>query len=168
MNVIDPSATGVQTAREMLRHTLATLAYRGGKAVRGAPADFADFRASPDTRTPLQVLAHVGDLMEWALWLARGEHRWRAAAPGSWDREVERFFAGVAALDAYLAGEEPLGWSAERLFQGPIADALTHVGQICMLRRMAGSPVRGENYAKATITAGRTGSDQAPPNVEFD
>jgi hypothetical protein len=171
MTTLDPAASPAQTAqtaREMLRHTLATLAYRGGKVLRGAPAELADFRAGPDTRTPLQILAHMGDLMEWALWMARGGDRWRDATPRGWDQEVERFFAGVEALDAYLAGDGLLGMGAEPLFQGPIADALTHVGQIAMLRRMAGSPVRGENYAKATITAGRVGFDQPPPNVEFD
>ncbi|HEU4882738.1 MAG TPA: hypothetical protein VFT45_10845 [Longimicrobium sp.] len=171
MTTIDPTASpaqAAQTAREMLRHTLATLAYRGGKALRGAPAEFADFRAGPDTRTPLQILAHMGSLMEWALWMVRGGDRSRAGAPASWDQEVQRFFAGVEALDACLAGDGPLGMGAECLFQGPIADALTHVGQIAMLRRMAGSPVRGENYAKASISAGRVGLDQPPPNVEFD
>lgn len=154
--------------RELLRHTLATLAYRGGKAVRGAPAGFAEFRVGPDTRTPARILAHIGDLLDWALWLARGEHRWKDSEPLPWDAEVERFFAGLAALDAYLASDAPLGRPAEALFQGPVADALTHVGQLTMLRRLAGSPVRGENYARAEIVAGRVGAEQAAPRVEFD
>jgi hypothetical protein len=155
-------------ARQLLRHTLATLAYRGGKAVGGAPDGFGGFRVAEGSRTPVQILAHVGDLLEWALWLAQGSHRWRDATPGLWDAEVERFFAGLERLDGYLASDAPLGWSAERLFQGPIADALTHVGQITMLRRLAGAPVRGENYAKADIAAGRVGPQQAPSAVEFD
>lgn len=168
MMTVDPSAAPAQTAREMLRHTLATLAYRGGKAVRGAPTEFANFRASGGTRTPLEILAHVGDLLEWALWLARGEHRWREEPLTDWDAAVERFFAGMDRLDAYLASDAPLEWGAERIFQGPIADALTHVGQICLLRRMAGDPVRGENYARAHIAAGRVGREQAPAVREFD
>ncbi len=154
--------------RELLRHTVATLAYRGGKAVRGAPAGFGGFRACEGSRTPLEILAHVGDLLEWALWLARGEHRWSEAAPGAWEEEVARFFRGLAALDALLASAEPLGSTPERLFQGPVADALTHVGQIALLRRAAGAPVRGENYFKADIAAGRVGPGQAEPRVEFD
>jgi hypothetical protein len=154
--------------RDLLRHTLATLAYRGAKAVRDAPASFADFRAGENTRTPVQVLAHVGDLLDWALGLARGEHVWREAAPLPWPQEVGRFHEGLARLDAYLASDAPLGWTAERLFQGPIADALTHVGQITMLRRLFGSAVKGENYAKAEIHAGRVGEDQASPRLEFD
>jgi hypothetical protein len=156
------------STREMLRHTLATLAYRGGKAVRSVEPSVADFRAADGSRTPLEILAHIGDLLEWALWLARGEHRWRSAPPLAWDEEVARFFRGLAALDEYLASDEPLGWSAEQIFQGPIADALTHVGQIAMLRRLAGSAVRGENYAKAEIIAGRVGAEQAAPRLEFD
>ena len=154
--------------REMLRHTLATLAYRGGKAVRDAPEGFAGFRACGGARTPAEILAHVGDLLDWALWLARGEHRWQDSAPRPWDEEVARFFRGLAALDDFLASAEPLGSTPERLFQGPVADALTHVGQIALLRRVAGAPVRGENYYKAEIVAGRVGAEQAAPRREFD
>jgi hypothetical protein len=155
-------------ARQMLRHTLATLAYRGGKAVRGAPDGFAAFRAGPTTRTPAEVLAHVGDLLDWTVHLCRGEHVWHDSKPLPWPEEVARFHAALAAVDAVLAADAALGTPAERLFQGPIADALTHVGQITLLRRMFGSPVRGENYAKAEIAAGRLGPEQAPPRREFD
>jgi len=152
----------------MLRHALATLAYRGGKAVRGAPAGFGAFRAAPTTRAPGQILAHVGDLLDWALGLADGRHEWHEATPLPWDEEVARFFAALARLDQRLAQDAPLGSSAERIFQGPIADALTHVGQIAMLRRMAGAPVRGENYVRAEITAGRVGPGQEAPRRELD
>jgi hypothetical protein len=152
----------------LLRHTLATLAYRGGKALRDAPLEFARYRASDSTRTPVEILAHVGDLLDWAVALADGRHEWRDAPPMTWEGEVERFYAGLMALDRRLAGEEPLGFSPEKLFQGPIADALTHVGQITLLRRMAGAPVRGENYFKAAITAGQVGPDQPGPRREFD
>jgi hypothetical protein len=154
--------------RLFLRHTGATLAYRAGKALRGAPATFADFSVAAGTRTPVRIVAHMGDLLDWALSLARSEHSWHDSTPLPWDQEVARFFAALAAFDAYLASDEPLGWSADRLFQGPVADALTHTGQLTMLRRLAGSPVRGENYAKATISAGTVGISQAPPGYEFD
>jgi len=154
--------------RLFLRHAVATLAYRAGKALRGAPATFADFTLAAGTRTPARILAHMGDLLDWALYLARGEQSWHDSIPQPWDREVARFFAALDAFDAYLASEEPLGWSAERLFQGPIADALTHTGQLTMLRRLAGAPVRGENYARATISAGTVGISQVSPTYEFD
>jgi len=154
--------------RLFLRHAVATLAYRAGKALRCAPATFADFTVASGTRTPVRILAHMGDLLDWALYLARGEQNWHDSMPLPWDREVARFFAALDAFDAYLASEEPLGWSAERLFQGPIADALTHTGQLTMLRRLAGAPVRGENYARATITAGTVGISQAVATYEFD
>jgi hypothetical protein len=154
--------------RDLLRHTLATMAYRGGKALRGAPPGFATFRVADGTRTPGAILAHIGDLMDWALELARGRHTWKNSAPLPWEQEVARFFQAVARLDAELASAETLGSAPGRLFQGPIADALAHFGQIAMLRRLAGAPVKGENYFKADIAAGRVGSDQPAPRVEFD
>lgn len=154
--------------RAFLRHTLATLAYRAGKAVRGAPAEFAGFRAGETSRRAGEILAHVGDLMDWALHLCDGRHVWRDAVPQAWPGECARFFAAVQALDARLATPEPLGSTPEQIFQGPLADALTHVGQIALLRRLAGVAVKGENYYKADITAGRVGAEQSAPRVEFD
>ena len=154
--------------RDLLRHTVATLAYRGGKAVRGAPDSFASFRASETTRTPAQILSHIGDLLEWALSIAKGAEAWHDAEPRTWVAEVERFHAALAGLDAHLASDAELAATCERLFQGPIADALTHVGQLTMLRRIAGEPIKGENYSKAKIEAGRVGSDQVAPVREFD
>ena len=153
--------------RELLRHTLATLAYRGGKAVRDAPGGFGGFDACAGARTPAEILAHIGDLLDWALSLARGEQRWQDSTPLAWDEEVARFFKALAEFDAYLASGAPLAATAEAIFQGPVADALTHVGQIALLRRMAGAPVRGENYFKAEIKAGRVGAEQAAPRREF-
>lgn len=156
------------TSREMLRHALATLAYRGAKAILGAPQGFAEFRASETTRTPGQILAHIGDLLDWALSLAKGMEKWHNSAPLPWEKSAERFFTALRAFDDYLASAAPLGCPAERLFQGPVADALTHVGQMSMLRRLAGVPVRGENYFVADIVAGQLGPEQSAPKREFD
>jgi hypothetical protein len=154
--------------RDMLRHALATLAYRGGKVVRGVPDRFGDFKTEAAIRTPSQVLAHVGDLLDWSLSLADGRHVWKDSAPAPWPEGVDRFFRALSSLDDRLASEAPLGFTEKQLFQGPIADALTHVGQIAMLRRMFGAPVRGENYLKADIVTGRVGPEQAAPSREFD
>jgi hypothetical protein len=153
--------------RELLRHTVATVAYRGGKAVRGAPASFATFSPDQSPRTPAVILAHIGDLFDWALSQARGAEAWHDSTPADWDREVERLFEVLARFDGYLASEAELAVSAEKLFQGAIADALTHVGQLALLRRLAGAPIRGENYAKAEIAAGRVGPNQVAPRREF-
>jgi hypothetical protein len=155
-------------ARDLLRHTLATLAYRAAKTLRGAPPTFADYRAGPGSRTPVEILAHMGDLLDWALHLAQGHHIWQDSPPRPWDDEVARFFAALRACDDFLASDERLGFLPGRLFQGPVADALWHTGQLAMLRRMAGAPMRGENYFKADIEVGRLGLEQAAPRVEFD
>jgi hypothetical protein len=155
------------TQRALLRHCLATLAYRGGKAIRDVPEGFAKFRAAAGSRSAGEILAHVGDLFEWAASILEGRQHWQDSAVRGWPAETERFFAGLARVDDILAGDAPLGASAEQIFQGPLADAFTHVGQIAMLRRLAGSPVRGENYFRAEIVTGRVGPDQAPPVREF-
>jgi hypothetical protein len=154
--------------RELLRHTVATLAYRGAKAVRGASDSFASFKASETTRTPAQILAHIGDLLDWALAIAKGAETWNNAEPLPWKEEVERFHSALSKFDDYLASESDLAANCERLFQGPIADALTHVGQLTMLRRIAGEPIKAENYSRAKIEAGRVGTDQEKPKREFD
>ena len=151
----------------LFRHTLATLAYRGGKTVRDVPAEFADFQPGQGLRTPGQMLAHIGDLLDWGLSMAIGQKKWHNSHPLPWDKEVDRFFATLKTFDDFLASNEPVQAPLEKLFQGPIADALTHVGQIAILRRMAGAPVKGENYYVAEIAAGRVGADQAKPNLEF-
>lgn len=153
---------------DLLRHTLATLAYRGGKAVRGAPADFGGFRIGETTRTPAEILAHVGDLLDWGYRMSQGEYRWTVAEPLPWEEEVERFFACLARLDEALATIDDRSFPAEKIFRGPIADSLSHVGQINMLRRLHGAPVRGENYFRAKIETGRVGRDQPEPVREFD
>jgi hypothetical protein len=156
------------TKREMLRHTVATLAYRGAKAVRGAPDSFASFQASETTRTPAQILAHMGDLLDWALSIAQGAEAWNNSEPSPWDQEVVRFHHALQSFDNYLASDAELSSTCERLFQGPIADALTHVGQLTILRRIAGAPIKGENYSRAKIEAGHVGAEQATPKREFD
>lgn len=153
--------------RELLRHALATLAYRGGKAIRNTPATFADFQPADGVRTPGKILAHIGDLLDWGLSIAAGKRTWKDSEPLAWEKETERFFAALRRFDDYLASSEPLRASPEKLLQGPIADALTHVGQIAILRRMAGSPVRGESYFEAEVAVGRVGAEQAPPKREF-
>jgi hypothetical protein len=153
---------------QLLRHTLATLAYRGGKALRGAPAEFSSFRAGPDCRTPGQILAHLGDLLDWAVTLVDGNQKYQESPVVGWNEGVTRFFAALDTLDRRLASAAALECSPEKLFQGPIADSLTHVGQIAMLRRMASSPMRGENYYVAEIITGRVGADQAAARREFD
>jgi hypothetical protein len=161
MDAKDPS-------RQMLRHTVATLAYRAGKALRGAPDSFAQFSSGEKGRTPARILAHMGDVFDWALSIAKGKQAWLDSTPLPWAQEVERFFASVKAFDDYLASDPPLAYSVEKLFQGPVADALAHTGQIAKLRRMAGCPIRGENYFRADINAGHVGQDQAAPAREFD
>jgi len=154
--------------RRFLRQTVATLAYRAAKVLRDAPEGFGRLTISDTSRPPSAILGHLGDLMDWALSMARGSEAWREAPAREWPDGVRRFFDSLAALDGYLASDATLACSADRLFQGPIADALTHVGQIAMLRRVAASPVRGENYFRADIAVGRVGVDQAPPRREFD
>src|SRR5262245_23049174 len=162
------NTTSPDPARTLLRHIVATLAYRASKVLRDVPPGFAEFSGGPSGRKPVLILAHMADLMGWAVRMAEGEYLWRPEGTRDWDTELHRFFDGLAALDRALASDTPIGHSPEMIIQGPLADALTHVGQLAMLRGAAGAPVRPESYARAKIIIGRVGLEQAPPGREFD
>ena len=155
-------------ARVVLRQLAATLAYRAAKVLRDVPEGFGNQSFGSSTRQPVRIVAHMADLMAWGVSLAAGGKEWKADGGDNWTIEVDRFFNGLAALDAAIATEGPFAGSIDKLIQGPLADGLTHVGQLAMLRGMAGAPVRPESYARATIVAGRVGIDQPPPGFEFD
>jgi hypothetical protein len=106
-------------------------------------------------------------LFDWALSIAKGKQAWRDSKPLPWEKEVERFFAALKSLDDFLSSNAPVEAPLEKLFQGPIADALTHVGQLAILRRLARAPVKGESYYAAEIVAGRVGTEQSAPKKEF-
>jgi hypothetical protein len=154
--------------RTVLRHLAATLAYRAANVLRDVPPGFDTTEFGATTRRPVRIVAHLADLMAWAVTLARSEYVWKAGGSAHWDAEVRRFFDGLAALDRELVAREISAESMEKLIQGPLADALTHVGQLAMLRGMAGAPVRPESYARAEIVRGRVGLDQAAARREFD
>jgi hypothetical protein len=156
------------TARLVVRQLAATLAYRAAKVLRDVPADFASATFGSATRRPVQIVAHLADLMAWGVTIARGDVKWKPEGTDDWTTEVNRFFAGLQAIDRELDGEGPFAGSLDQLIQGPFADALTHVGQLAMLRGMHGAPVRPESYARAEIVPGRVGLEQAPPGREFD
>jgi hypothetical protein len=158
----------MDSTRSFLRHTLATIAYRAAKVERDAPPQFAAFQLGKGARTPIEILAHMGDLFDWALRMAKGGSEWTQSKPQVWRKEVERFHASLLELDRYLASDAPLATTAEELFQGPISDVLTHIGQLAIMRRQALSPVRSEVYAKADIAPGRVGEDQPKSQFEFD
>ena len=144
--------------RELLRHTVAAVAYRAARALEGAPDHFAGFAGAG--RMPVQILAHMGDLFDWALTAAVGKEHWHVSQPSAWKQEQQRFFQSLRAFDSFLASDGEIQAPIERLMQGPVADALTHVGQLAMLRRLSGSPARGENFAVAAIAAGQVDADQ--------
>jgi len=151
--------------RELLRHTLATLAYRTARAIENAPLNFGNFENAG--RRPVQILAHMGDLLVWSLSMALGSPTWNDTQPLEWHQEEQRFFRALASFDAFLASKSTLHAPIERLLQGPIADALTHTGQLAMLRRLAGAPTHGENFYLAAITVGQVGSVQPAPVKPF-
>jgi hypothetical protein len=151
--------------RELLRHAVATVAYRATRALENSDDAFAGFAGAG--KRPDQILAHMGDLFDWALSMAKGQPAWRNSEPLGWQLERQRFFAALAAFDVYLASDAPVEAPVERLLQGPVADALTHVGQLAMLRRLAGVPARGENFYVAAMALGQVSDEQPAPVKPF-
>jgi hypothetical protein len=158
----------VPVAADVLRHFVATLAYRAAKVLREVPPDFGSTTFGAATRRPVLIVAHLADLMSWAITMTQGDVKWKAEGTDDWTVEVNRFFSGLFILDRMLGETNLTDAAIEQLVQGPIADALTHVGQLAMLRGMAGHPIRPESYARAEIVRGRVGPEQAPPRREFE
>ena len=154
-------------SRAVVRHLAATLAYRAAKVLRDVPPEFATRPFGDSTRVPVRIVEHLGDLMAWGVSIARGGYVWKPEGSGDWTVEVARFFDQLGTLDRELESDAFAG-SIEKLIQGPLADALWHVGQLAMLRGMAGIPVRPESYARAEIVVGRVGPEQTPGRAEFD
>ena len=149
--------------RALLQHFLAALAYRTQKALRGAPSEFGDFQAGHQIRTPAELVRHMTSVLGYARTFFIGGKYWPEALPSLQD-EVARFHEMVEDLARHIEASEI--WpnvSEEQLLQGPLSDAMTHAGQLALLRRMAGAPVAPENFVVADITAERLGSDQAEP-----
>ena len=151
--------------RELLLHFLAAIAYRTQKALRDAPESFPNYDAGRQTRTPVEILRHMTSLMGYTATLFQG-----GAYPVHPDplptfaEEILRFHAMLAAVgDLLRAGSPPCTISTEQLLQGPLADTMTHVGQLALLRRLAGSPVPPENFIFAEVLPDRLGVEQAPP-----
>lgn len=148
---------------QLLRHTLATLAYRANRVLADAPEGFGDFDAGQGVMTPRKMVNHMSMILAYAKSRLTGEEFQRPTEVDDWSMEVDRFYETVSALDkAAEAGFRADGEMVLRMLQGPILDALTHVGQLSLLRRLAGSPTPKDNYIKAQIELGKTGKDQAP------
>jgi hypothetical protein len=150
--------------RALLRHFLAAIAYRTQKALRGAPEHFLDFQAGHQARTPGDLLRHMTSLMGYTQTQFRGGSYPRRPEPlHSLDAESARFHAMLEELGDLLDSQVPCQISTEQLLQGPLADAMTHVGQLAMLRRLAAAPVAPETFIFADVRADRLGPDQARP-----
>ncbi len=149
--------------RAMLRHFLAAIAYRTQKALRGAPDAFGAFQAGQQVRTPADLVRHMTSVLGYARTFFVGGH-YRAEPLPDLAAEIVRFHAVLEDLGQYLAsGTELRGTTEERLLQGPFADAMTHAGQLAMLRRLAGSPVHPENFIEAAVDPANLGPRQPEP-----
>jgi hypothetical protein len=168
MQTDSPSGLEPTGAAVILRHLIATVAYRAAKVMRDVPADFGARTFGQSTRRPVLIVAHLADLMAWGITMVQGEVKWKAEGSDDWDVEVKRFFSGLFILDRMLEEKALSEATVDQLIQGPLADVLTHVGQLAMLRGMAGVPIRPESYARAEIVRGRVGLEQAPSRREFD
>ena len=160
------------TDRELLRHFLAAIAYRAQKSLRGAPPEYSEFSAGGRTRTPVEILRHMTSVLGYArTFFIGGSYPRRPEPLPTFAGEIERFHAMVAEVGAYLAAETPLlGISTFQLLQGPLADVMTHVGQLALLRRLAGVPVAPENFLFADMRPDQLGSEQplpAHPDAEW-
>lgn len=150
-------------SRRLLRHFLAALAYRTQKALRDAPSTFADFRVAATARTPFELVWHMTGVIGYARTMLHGGE-FEPPRLASFDAEVDRFHATLAALhDDFGNTALRAAISDDQFLQGPLADAMTHTGQLAMLRRLHGSPVPSENFIFAGIVGDNVGREQPLP-----
>jgi hypothetical protein len=141
----------------IFRHLVATIAFRASRSLRDAPVGFENVRLADGGMTARELVLHLTNVMAFAIATVTGKDRIRHEAL-EWSQEVARFYAQLRDLDAKLAeGAEIEDGMELRLVQGPLADALTHVGQLHAMRRRAGAPVGPTNYIRADVQIGRTG-----------
>jgi hypothetical protein len=150
--------------RSLLKHFLAALAYRTQKALRGAPTGFGNFKAGHDVRTPSELVRHMTSVLGYARTYFIGG-QYRPDELPTLAEEIERFHKMLQKLGRHLeAGDEFLSdITEERMLQGPFADAMTHAGQLAMLRRMYGDPIPPENFIVANVSAENLTPDQPDP-----
>src|SRR5436190_759611 len=147
----------------MLMHFLGALAYRTQKALRGAPRKFADFQAGGGVRTPNELVRHMASVLGYARTFFVGGNYWPEPLE-TFEAEIDRFHEMLADLRKLLDDDTPLiGTTEERMLQGPFSDAMTHAGQLAMLRRLHGAPVPSENFILADVSAENVSANQPDP-----
>jgi len=153
----------MNVSRHLLQHFLAALAYRTQKALRDAPQGFDAFTAGENVRSPHQLLWHMTSVIGYARTMLRGG---TFSPPGlaTLEEEIVRFHDTLRALHDDFGDESLTAQiSDEQFLQGPLSDAMTHAGQLAMLRRMFGSPVASENFIFAAVHTDNVSASQAEP-----
>jgi hypothetical protein len=147
---------------DLLRHFLASITYHATKAINGSPDSYPELDVGKGVRTPRSILHHITGVLSYAhSFYEHYETTYFEHRP--WDGEVRRFYETLSKLDESIREKGPEGVSEEQLLQGPLSDSMAHVGQLLMLRRMAGSPVPSENFIYADMRKGVVGPDQPEP-----
>lgn len=150
-------------SRQLLRHFLAVLAYRTQKVLRGAPATFSDFRPADNVRTPHELMWHMTGLIGYARTMLHGGE-YAPPRLQLFESEVARFHAVLQSLSDDFADDTLRARiTDEQFLQGPLSDAMTHVGQLAMLRRLEGTPVPSENFIFAQISSDNLSAAQPLP-----
>lgn len=144
----DSHAGGAET----LRCYLAGLVFRFEHVTAGTGEEFAKFEAGHGVRTPQQIVRHMTGLVL----LARDQFEevaGRRPEPLPWPEEKSRFVATVWDFDTLVSKGSGLREdrsipSMAHVWNGPLSDLMTHVGQLATLRRLAGDPVPAVRYSQ--------------------
>ena len=146
---------------ELLRHTLSTIAYRFQKSVSSANEDFGNFRAAEDSRTAVEIINHIFDIINKTKVFIKDD-RFDKSLPIQLDfkSEIDRFHNTLQELDFLLSETELEIDYSKKLIQGPLSDVLSHIGQIALMSGLDGNKIKGENFSSAKIITGNTSSNQ--------
>ncbi len=151
VNVLTAKLNLMNQNSHFIQHFLKVLSYRFEKAIHNAAESYPKHASGHGIRTPLELLGHMNGVLEFAISSLKNQPR-RNIPEQSWQEQITLYYEKLKELNQLMQENSFDTDTLERILQGPLADAMTHIGQLAMMRRLANSAIAGENYFAADMS----------------